>query len=189
MSPLPERVYTAEEYLAFERAVEHRNEFIDGRIYPKLGGSITHASIVGNLLIEIHARLRGRPCTVLAAMRIKVTRTEAYLYPDVVAFCEPPLLEDAHQDTLLNPGVIIEVLSEATERYDRGEKFAHYRKIESLREYILVAQDKVRVERYVRHGERWMLSEISHLDAFLRIETLDCEVSLRDIYDRIELPE
>jgi len=190
MSSLPERVYTVEEYLALERAAEHRNEFIDGRIYPKPGGSLVHSSIVSNLLVGIHTRLRGGSCTVLAsAMRIKVTRTEAYLYPDLVALCEPPLLEDEHEDTLLNPEIIVEVLSASTERYDRGDKFAHYRRIDSLREYILVAQDKVRIEQYVRHGEHWMLSEISDLAGSVRIETLGCEVSLRDIYDRVEFPE
>ncbi|HVG43688.1 MAG TPA: Uma2 family endonuclease, partial [Longimicrobium sp.] len=138
MTQLAEQMYTAQEYLALERAAEHRNELVYGRILPKPGGNIAHNSIVGNLVFEIGTRLRGGPCTVLAsAMRIKVSRTEMYAYPDVVALCEPPELEDAYLDTLLNPAVIAEVLSESTERYDRGEKFAHYRKIDSLREYIL----------------------------------------------------
>ena len=110
-----------------------------------------------------------------------------YAYPDVVALCEPPELEDAFEDKLLNPAVIVEVLSDSTEKHDRGEKFAQYRKLESLREYILVAQDKIRVERYVRRGEHWVLSEISDPEGSLHIEALGCEVALRDIYDRVEL--
>jgi len=124
---------------------------------------------------------------LMSSMRVKVSRTGMYAYPDVVALCEPPELEDAFEDTLLNPAVIVEVLSESTERYDRGEKFAHYRKIDSLREYILVAQDRIRIEQYVRRGEHWVLSEISDPEGSLRIETLGCEVALRDIYDRVEL--
>ena len=188
MSRLAERVYTVEEYLSFERAAEYKNEFVNGRICPMTGASLPHNLIVGNLAAEIGTRLRGRPCSVLvSSMRVKVSRTGMYAYPDVVALCEPPELEDAFEDTLLNPAVIVEVLSESTERYDRGEKFAHYRKIDSLREYILVAQDRIRIEQYVRRGEHWVLSEISDPEGSLRIETLGCEVALRDIYDRVEL--
>jgi Uma2 family endonuclease len=187
MSPLTERVYTADEYLAFERAAEYKNEFVTGRICPMTGASLSHNLIVGNLGAEIGVQLRGGPCSVLvSSMRVKVSRTGMYAYPDVVALCEPPQLEDAHKDTLLNPAVIIEVLSRSTEGYDRSEKFAHYRKLDTLREYILVAQDKVRIEQYVRHGEHWVLGEISDPAASLRIETLGCEVALRDIYDRVD---
>jgi len=188
MSEPAERVYTAAEYLAFERAAEFRNELVNGQIRPKSGGSLAHNLIVGNLLFGTHEQLRGGPCFVLAnALRVKVSTTGMYAYPDVVALCDPPRLEDEHEDTLLNPAVIVEVLSESTERYDRGEKFAHYRKIESLQEYILVAQDKVRIERYVRHGEHWVMSEISDPEGVLRIETLGCEIALRDVYQGVKL--
>lgn len=189
MSSLPERVYTATEYLALERAADHKNEFVNGRIYAMSGASFRHNVIVSNLVITIGARLRGGACSVVSNdQRVKVSPTGMYTYPDVVALCEPPRLEDSHGDTLLNPAVIIEVLSDSTEKYDRGEKFAHYRKIESLREYILVSQDKLRVEQYVRHGEHWMLSEISDPAGSLHIDTLGCEIALRDVYDRVELP-
>jgi Uma2 family endonuclease len=188
MSSLPERLYTSQEYLTLERAAEHKSELVNGRIYAMTGTSFAHNLIVLNLSAEIRAQLRGGPCSVLVNdMRVKATRTAMYTYPDVVALCEPPELEDAHLDTLLNPAVIVEVLSESTERYDRGEKFAHYRKIESLREYILVSQDKVRIEQYVRHGEHWVLTEISGPAGALRIETLGCEIALRDIYDRVDV--
>jgi Uma2 family endonuclease len=189
MSQLAERVYTAQEYLALERAAEHKSELVNGRIYAMTGASVPHNFIAGNLFAEIRAQLRGGPCSVfINDLRVKSSKTTMYTYPDVVALCEPLRLEDEHADTLLNPAVIIEVLSESTERYDRGDKFAHYRKIDSLREYILVAQDRIRIEQYVRHGEHWTLGEISDPAGSLRIEALGCEVALRDIYDRVELP-
>jgi Uma2 family endonuclease len=188
MSQLAERVYTAEEYLALEREADHKSEFVNGRIYAMSGASFAHNLIVLNIGAEIRALLRGGPCSVVVnELRVKSPWTEMYTYPDVVALCEPPKLEDEHLDTLLNPAVIVEVLSQSTERYDRGDKFAHYRKIESLREYILVAQDKVRIEQYVRHGEHWMLSEISDPEGVLRIETLGCEIALRDVYLGVKL--
>lgn len=113
-----------------------------------------------------------------------------YTYPDVVAVCDEPRFEDTHIDTLLNPLVIVEVLSESTEAYDRGEKFAHYRRLDTLREYVLVAQDKVRVEHYVREGEQWILSEISDSDGTLHLASVDCHVMLAAIYEKVEfLPE
>jgi Uma2 family endonuclease len=111
-----------------------------------------------------------------------------YTYPDVVGLCDPPQFEDAHGDTLLNPAVIFEVLSPSTEAYDRGTKFSHYRKIASLREYILVTQNEMRLEQYIRHGEHWMLAEITGSDAVLRVETLGCELPLGEIYRRVDFP-
>lgn len=189
MSELAEHVYTATEYLALERAADHKSEFVNGRIYSMSGASLRHNLIVSHIVVGIGAQLRGGSCGLFFNdLRVKVSQTGMYTYPDVVALCEPPRLEDAHADTLLNPAVIIEVLSDSTEKYDRGEKFAHYRRIESLREYILVSQDKLRVEQYVRHGEHWMLSEISDPAGSLRIDTLGCEIALRDVYDGVELP-
>ena len=188
MTLLPDQLFSPQEYLTLERASDHRSEYVNGRIYAMSGASLRHNLIVSNIVIEVGTRLRGRPCSVFSNdLRVKVDRTGMYTYPDIVALCEPPRLEDGHADTLLNPAVIVEVLSDTTERYDRGDKFAHYRKLESLREYILVAQDKVRVEQYVWHGDHWMLSEISDLDGTLRIDTLGCEVALREIYDRVEM--
>lgn len=189
MTLLAERVHSAEEYLALERASDHKSELVDGRIYATTGASMPHNQIVLNVSAELRARLRGRPCRVFAnEQRVKVSRTGMYTYPDVVALCDPPRVEDAQLDTLLNPGVIFEVLSSSTEAYDRGEKFAHYRKIESLREYILIAQDQVRVDQFVRHGEHWMLSEITEISDTVRIETLGCEIPLSEIYDLVEFP-
>jgi Uma2 family endonuclease len=122
----------------------------------------------------------------MSDMLVKVSPTGMYTYPDVVAVCGEPHLEDAHFDTLLNPQIIVEVLSESTEAYDRGEKFAHYRRLDTLCEYVLVAQDRVRVERYVRDGEQWVLSEISDPDGALHIASVDCDVMLAEIYEKVE---
>lgn len=187
MSTRAERLYTADEYLAIERASDHKSEFVNGRIYAMTGATFAHNRIVSNLVINIGVRLQGRRCSVVSGdQRVKVSRTGMYTYPDVVALCDPPQLEDSHLDTLLNPGVIFEVLSKSTELYDRGEKSAHYRKIESLRESILVAQNEVHVEQFVRHGDHWVLREFTGTSDVLRIESLDCEIPLSLIYDQIE---
>jgi Uma2 family endonuclease len=189
MSTRAERLYTADEYLVIERASDHKSELVNGRMYAMTGATFPHNRIVSNIVINVGALLQGRRCSVLSNdQRVKVSRTGMYTYPDVIALCDPPQLEDAHLDTLLNPSVIFEVLSKSTELYDRGEKFSHYRKIESLREYILVAQNEVRVEQFVRHGDHWMLSELVDLSDVLRIQALGCEISLGSIYDQIELP-
>ncbi|HET7321600.1 MAG TPA: Uma2 family endonuclease, partial [Longimicrobiaceae bacterium] len=130
---------------------------------------------------------RGCPCEAhVNDMRVKVSPTGAYTYPDVVALCGEPRLEDSHLDTLLNPALIVEVLSPSTEAHDRGEKFAHYRRLESLQEYILVAQDRVSVEQYTRQGDVWMLSETDDPDGALTLTSVDCSIPLREIYDRVD---
>lgn len=187
MSTVAQQRYTPEEYLALERKAEYKSEYVNGRIYAMTGASREHNLIAGNVFARLHARLRGRPCEVyMSDMRVKVSPTGAYHYPDVVAVCGAPRFEDSHVDTLLNPTVIVEVLSPSTEAYDRGEKFAHYRRLETLAEYVLVAQDKLRVEHYQRDGERWVLTEISGLEGVLSLPTVGCEIPLREIYERVE---
>jgi len=121
-------------------------------------------------------------------MRVKVSVTGLYTYPDVAALCGGRNFEDTQVDTLLNPSVIIEVLSDSTEAYDHGEKFAHHRRLESLRDYVLIVQDKVRVEHYVRQGDQWVLSEASALSSAVHLSSISCKVVLRDIYERVEFP-
>lgn len=177
---------TPEEYLARERVAETRSEYVAGRIQAMTGASEAHNLIAGNVFAGLHARLRGRPCRVYTAdMRVKVSGAGLYTYPDVVALCGTPEFEDARMDTLLNPAAIVEVLSEPTERYDRGEKFARYRRLESLREYVLVAQERVMVEHYARQGDLWVLSELSRLDAALPLSALDVELPLSEVYERV----
>lgn len=189
MSPLPEPVATGAEYLARERAASEKSEYVNGRIYAMAGASRTHNLIVGNTFAELRAQTRSRGCEAYVNdMRVKVSRTGLYTYPDLAALCEEPEFEDEHVDTLLNPSVLIEVLSPSTESYDRGEKFAHYRRLDSLNEYVLIAQGTRRVEHYRREGDHWVLTEISNADADLTIASLGCVLKLRDIYDRVDFP-
>jgi Uma2 family endonuclease len=181
--------YTPEEYLALDRKAEYKSEYVNGRIYAMSGASKEHNLIAGNVFAGLHAQLRGRPCQAyISDMRVKVNTTGGYFYPDVVAVCGEPLFDDEAFDILLNPTVVIEVLSDSTEAYDRGEKFYHYRRVQSLSEYVLVAQDKVRVEHYERQGEGWLLTEIGGLDDTLTLASLECAIPLRDIYERIDFP-
>jgi Uma2 family endonuclease len=186
-SPNPSLV-TPAEYLELERKAEFRSEYIAGRIFAMSGASRRHNLVAGNFYREVSSQLRGRACeSYIADMRVMISPSGIYTYPDIVAVCGEPRLEDSHLDTLLNPTVIVEVLSESTEAYDRGEKFAHYRRLDTLREYVLVAQDKVRVEHYLREGEQWILSEISDPDGTLHLASIDCHVALAAIYEKVEL--
>ncbi len=189
MPPLAQPYVTPAEYLTAERKSEQKSEYINGRVYAMAGASRVHNLLALNTASELRAQLRGRACEVYVnEMRVKVERTGMYTYPDVVGLCEEPRFEDTEVDTLLNPTVIIEVLSPSTERYDRGEKFAHYRRLESLREYILIAQDIWRIEHYRREGDSWVLTEVSEPDAALVISSPPCTIRLSDIYDRVEFP-
>ena len=151
MSALPERIWTTEDYLAYERDSQQRHEYLGGKIYALAGASAKHNLIVGNAIASLHVQVRKRPCMVYPSdMRLKVSRTGLYTYSDISVVCGDPQFEDDQSDTLLNPTVIIEVLSPSTETYDWGKKFQHYRTLASLREYLLIAQDSHRVEHYVR---------------------------------------
>jgi len=161
--------YTAEQYLELERRADYKSEFIDGRIYAMSGADRIHNQITFNIAGLLHSQLRGRPCQAyLTDMRVKISSTGMYAYPDVAALCGEALFEDTHLDTLINPALIIEVLSPSTEAYDRGGKFSHYRKIESLVEYVLVAQDRYSVERFLRQESQWLFSESTDPDAVAR---------------------
>jgi Uma2 family endonuclease len=181
---------TPSEYLAWERQAETRHEFVNGDIIARAGASEAHNLIVGNMSGELRARLRGRGCkTYPSDMKVKVAQLDTYTYPDVVVVCSQPHFEDQHVDTLLNPTLIVEVLSPSTEAYDRGEKFAHYRQIPSLQEFVLIAQDRVRVERYVRQqGEQWLLTEFSDPAGGLPLVSVSCELPLAEIYYQVGLP-
>jgi Uma2 family endonuclease len=190
MSTVPQRRFTPEEYLALERQAEYKSEYLDGQIYAMTGASRQHNRIVLNAGAALHGRLRGGPCEAFVNdMRVKVSPTGLYTYPDIAVVCGEARFEDRELDTLLNPAVVFEVLSDSTEKYDRGEKFVHYRRQESLAEYVLVAQSRIRVEHFQREGDRWMLSEVNGPDSTLRLNTVGCEISLRDLYERVEFPE
>jgi Uma2 family endonuclease len=193
MSSLAKTYYTPEQYLALEREAEYKSEYINGQIYAMSGGSREHSLIIFSLARELGAQLRDRPCEAyVTEMRVKVSPTGMYTYPDVTIVCKEPAFEEGNVGTLLNPTVIIEVLSPTTEAYDRGDKFAHYRKLDSLTDYVLVSQNQVRVEHFVRYSEgssKWVLTEISGLGGVLRLDSIGCEVALMDIYDKVALAE
>ncbi len=188
MSAIPAKIsYTPEEYLALERSsVEGKCEFVDGQIFAMAGASREHNLIGFNIAGELRNQLKGRPCEAYASdMRVKAAEAKGYHYPDVAVVYGKPEFEDGHLDILLNPTVLIEILPPSTEAYDRGDKFAAYRKIASLREYLLVAQDKPRIERYVRQGDSGILTETSGLDGVVGLETVGCALALREVYDRV----
>jgi Uma2 family endonuclease len=190
MSLQPRPRLTPEDYLAIERSAEVKSEYFDGEIFAMAGASEPHNLIVINTIRELSIQLKKRPCKVYANdMRVKVSLTGLFAYPDVVVVCGKTHFDDSHLDTLLNPTLIVEVLSDSTEAYDRGRKFEHYRKLESLAEYVLIAQHRPHVESYRRQPEqRWVLTESDGLDGSLRLDAIDCELALAEIYDKVEFP-
>jgi Uma2 family endonuclease len=190
MATRPHPSLTSQEYLALERKASFRSEFYEGQAFAMAGASEGHVLIVLNVASEVRARLRETPCRVYANdMRVKVAATGLYTYPDVIGLCDPPSFEDDRRDTLLNPALVVEVLSPSTEAYDRGRKAEHYRRIPSLREYLLVAQDAVHVELYRREDQdRWLLAEANGLDGVLHLASVGCDLSLRDVYDKVVFP-
>jgi Uma2 family endonuclease len=187
VSSLPDRWISPEEYLEFERAAETKHEYLDGQVFAMAGASLEHNQIVGNLLVEIGGQLKGRDCRVLPSdMRLHMPGARYYTYPDVTVVCGKPELQDQHFDILLNPKVLIEVLSDSTERTDRSRKAKHYRRIASLEEYVLVAQDEPRVEIYLRQGGReWLLTEASELGESVELRSIGCFLALEDVYQRV----
>lgn len=191
MSPQPVSRLTSQEYLVSERDSEQKHEFYRGEMFAMGGASFAHNQITTNIGTLVNTLLRNRDCAVtLNDLRVKITATGLYTYPDVVVTCESPKFEDEESDTLLNPQVIMEVLSKSTESYDRGKKFEHYRQIESLREYVLVAQDRPQIERFSRQEDRhWLLDEASGLDAALHLTTIDVTLKLADVYAKVQFPQ
>lgn len=189
MSTRPKRRFTPDEYLSLERQAEIKSEYHDGEIFAMGGASEPHNLIVANLVGELRQQLKGRPCKVYPSdMRVKVSATGLFTYPDVVVVCGEPRWDDDRKDTLLNPAVLFEVLSDSTERYDRGKKFEHYRKLDSLTEYVLVAQDAAYLERYARQPDgRWLLSEENGLETALHLTSIECTLQLEEVYDKVDL--
>lgn len=191
MSTVPKPYITSDAYLRLERAADFKSEYYRGEIFAMSGASREHNLITGNVFASCHSQFRDRHCEVYQGdMRVKVRTSGLYTYPDVVVTCEEPRFEDDVTDTLLNPQVIIEVLSDSTEKYDRGKKFEHYRQIESLMQYFLIAQDRVHLEKYTRQENgQWLLWETSAFDDKVLIEAVKCELEMAEIYARIKFDE
>jgi Uma2 family endonuclease len=178
---------TPEQYLAIERAAETRSEYYNGRMYARAGGSPKHAFIIGNFAGEFRNALKKSACRVVSSdLRVCVSPDGLYTYPDIVVVCGPLQLLEGDQDTLLNPRVVVEVLSPSTEGYNRGFKSQQYRTIASLEEYALVSQSEPRVELFRRQpAGSWLLSEFIGLDAVCHFGSLDCGILLAEIYDKV----
>ncbi|HNS01396.1 MAG TPA: Uma2 family endonuclease [Anaerolineae bacterium] len=191
MSAVPKLYLTPTEYLAFERQSDIKHEYFRGDLFAMAGASRQHAQIAPNLAYLFVGQLKGRPCDVFNSdMRVKVSPTGLYTYPDLAIVCGRPRFEDKELDTLLNPTVIIEILSKSTEAYDRGEKFVQYRTLETLTDYLLISQARPHIERFTRQeGGLWLLSESIGLDAVMPIESIQCQLPLAEVYDRVEFEE
>ncbi len=183
------RYISEADYLAVERHSQTKSEYLAGQVFALAGASRAHNRITDNIGGMLYNALRGSGCEFFTSdMRVKVVEASAYFYPDVVIVCGEPQFEDEKEDNLLNPLVIFEVLSESTEPFDRGEKFFAYRRIPSLREYLLVAQDKMRVEHYIRQSDgEWLLREYTGADAVIRLESVAVELPLQQVYEGVKV--
>ena len=187
-APVQKSYLTAEEYLALERQAETKSEYIDGETVAMAGGSPNHSLVIGNLHAELRQCLKGRPCrTYPGDLRVRVPAGNLYTYPDVVVVCGDLQMDDVDPDAVLNPTLIAEVLSPTTESYDRGRKFELYQTLESLKEYVLVAQDRPRVEHFLRQdGHVWLYTDVSGLESSVSFASIGCHVLLAEIYDKVD---
>ncbi len=191
MSTVAKTLLTPQEYLARERVADFRSEFYRGEMFAMAGASWAHTLIKDNLARLAGNQLEGGPGRVLTSdLRVKVSATGLYTYPDLVIVCDEPHFEDNMFDTLLNPRIVVEVLSDSTEKYDRGTKFAHYRQLPSVQEYVLVSQDRPLVERYVRQDDAtWLLTVFSNPAQTFAFGSVDVQVALAEIYRRVAFPD
>ncbi|MFN8486261.1 MAG: Uma2 family endonuclease [Caldilineaceae bacterium] len=188
MSALPKLYLSPEQYLVQERKSLTKHEYYAGEIFALAGASRQHNLIVLNVGAELRTQLKKRSCTVYPSdLRVKIEPIDLYTYPDVVVVCGKAQFDDKEQDTLLNPTVIVEVLSKSTEAYDRGTKFKNYRTLPSLTEYILIAQDAYHIEHYVRQTDnQWLLSEVDDPEGVVELPTIQCSLLLGEVYDKVE---
>jgi Uma2 family endonuclease len=192
MSALPQPIptMTEAEYLEFERASEIKHEYLHGEVLAMAGASESHNLIIANLITAMKNQLRGHSCKVYPSdMRVKID-ARTYTYPDIMVVCGDAKLADNVFDTLLNPMVIIEVLSSSTEAYDRGEKFRNYRKLASLKEYILVSQDSHHIDHYMlQDNGMWSFTDAEGPDATIELSSISCTLALTDVYEQVTFAE
>ena len=190
MASQPVGRMTEQEYLASERKAEHRSEYINGDVYAMAGASWEHDQIVQNLAADLRTKLRGtRRRSFGDNVRMRIPPARIYTYADLGVVCGPPRFADDEEDTLLNPTVLFEVLSDSTRGYDRGEKFAHYRRLESLQEYLLVEQEGPHVEHFARQADgSWVLRECDGLEARVKLASAGCELALGEVYENLDPP-
>ncbi len=184
------RLFTEEQYLDFDDEALEKSEFFQGKIYAMAGGSYDHAAISSNIGGELRTLLKGKKCQVSSSdTRVKIPNSSLNTYPDVTVICGKPELHlYKNTQTLLNPTLIVEVLSPTTENYDQGDKFENYKLIPSLSDYILVAQERARVEHFVRQADdSWSCTVSEGLGSIVKIESLECELPLAEIYLKVDL--
>lgn len=189
MAANPKERFTLEEYIEFDKNSEERWEYFDGMVVTMSGGTLTHNRISRNLTTSLTNKLAGHGCEVLPAdMRIKVPKAPPYRYADVVVVCGEPVIESIQGlDVLVNPRLIVEILSESTEAYDRGKKFHSYQSIDSFEECLLVAQDRPYVTHYVRQADgNWLRTDIEGLESEITLVTIPCKITLSEIYAFVE---
>ncbi len=187
MAAQPKPFYTPEQYVELECKAEFKSEYLSGQIFAMAGGSPKHSKIGNNIGGEMRNLLRGKPCDVFNSdLRVTIMQTGLKTYPDVTVVCGEAHFHPLDKDSIINPTVLFEVLSPSTEAYDRGEKWAHYRQLDSLQEYVLVSQDKALVEHYVRQDDgSWKFTAASDLGDKITLPSLGCELPLAEIYDRV----
>lgn len=180
------RVWTPQEYLAWERTQPQKHTYFQGEVFAMAGASREHNLLVGNVIGLLWGALRSRPCqTYPSDMRVRTPATGLYTYPDVTVVCGRPELEDSELDTLLNPQLIVEVLSTSTEAYDRGEKFEQYRSIPSFREYVLISQDKALVDHFVKQPDGSWLMRSRRAGETIELASVGCALAVDDIYLKV----
>jgi Uma2 family endonuclease len=190
MSQPARKWVSEEEYLRLEELAEERSEYYRGELFAMAGGTAEHSLISGNVLRELGDQLEAGPCRVFNSdLRVKIAETGLNTYPDVGVVCEEPSFDDARRTTLLNPIVLVEVLSDSTEAFDRGDKFGHYRRIPSLQQYVLVSSNQARIECFTRASDgAWVLSECSNPEGSLLLPAIGCVLSLPRVYAKVDFP-
>jgi Uma2 family endonuclease len=191
MSTVPKQFITPEQYLYRERNAEFRSEYFRGEMFAMAGASANHNLIVGNCVQNIGQQLKKKPCRVYPSdLKLRIQATGLYTYPDLSVVCGEPQLESDHGDVLLNPVVLIEVLSDSTEAYDRGKKFEHYRKIPSLKHYVLIAQDRHSIDCFsLNPNGSWSLTACQTASGTVELASIDCELSAAEVYDKVVFPQ
>jgi Uma2 family endonuclease len=190
VSTQPKTFLTEEQYLEIERKAEYKSEYSAGEMFAMAGAKEGHNLLVTNLVREISEQVRNRPCRVYPSdMRVRIPATGLYTYPDVIAVCGEPKFRDEQRDTLLNPSLVVEVLSPLTEAYDRGRKFEHYRSVGSVTEYLLVSSDRIQVDLYTRQADgRFLLTSANDLEETLELQSVGCLLKLSALYEKVEFP-
>ncbi len=183
----PTKTYTAEEYLALEVESEIRNEYRNGEIIPMTGGTPAHNEIIRMVVFLLTAALRKQPYSIFVTdQRLWIPDLDQYTYPDIMVTPRPPELKPGRKDTVMNPIFIAEVLSDSTEKYDRGDKFEAYRSISTFQEYLLIAQEKPHVEQYIKQAEnQWLFTEYHDLNETFELRSVNVTLSLADLYEAV----